>query len=465
VKEIEGLLVNDTIVAPATPLGVGAIGIVRMSGREAVRIASRIFTSRSGYIVENFVSHRLYLGDVFDPLTQEIIDEALLVVMKAPHSYTREDVVEFQLHGGPVVIQKVLQLLLREGARLAEPGEFTRRAFLSGRIDLSQAEAVAEIIKARSEKALSLSLRNLKGEWGKKIRFWENRLLNTLALIQAHCDFLDQEEELPLETIDEELTSLIEEIEKELSYNERLKLAQDGALVVIVGKPNVGKSSLFNAIVGWDRAIVTSFPGTTRDALEENILIDGLLLRLVDTAGMREGHDPVELMGVQKAEEYFEQADLVVVVLDQSIPLEKEDEVLADKVRNKPHFVVLNKSDLLPQLNKSDISLLYPDEEVLEVSALQGGGIEKLLKKIGDKIKAEIGPEDQAILINTRQKETLRKVFLFLTQARGNLKEGMSLDVVGLDLEGALREMGRMLGTQMDKELLDAIFSQFCLGK
>ena len=189
---------------------------------------------------------------------------------------------------------------------------------------------MAGIVKARSEKALSLSLRNLKGEWGRKIRSWEDRLLSILALIHAHCDFLD-EEELPLEAMEKELASLIEEIEKELSSGERLKLAQEGALVAIVGKPNVGKSSLFNAIVGWDRAIVTPFPGTTRDALEENILVDGLLLRLVDTAGMREGRDPVELVGVQKAEEYLEQADFVVVVLDQSIPLEKEDEVLAEK--------------------------------------------------------------------------------------------------------------------------------------
>jgi len=288
--------------------------------------------------------------------------------------------------------------------------------------------------------------------------------LSILALIHAHCDFLD-EEELPLEAVEKELASLIEEIEKELSSGERLKLAQEGALVAIVGKPNVGKSSLFNAIVGWDRAIVTPFPGTTRDALEENILVDGLLLRLVDTAGMREGRDPVELVGVQKAEEYLEQADFVVVVLDQSIPLEKEDEVLAEKVRNKPHFVVLNKSDLLPQLNKSDVSLLYPGEEILEVSALQGEGIEKLLRKIGERIKAEIGPEDQTILITARQREGLKKALLSLVQARDSLREGMSLDVLGLDLEEALREMGRILGTQADKELLNTIFSQFCLGK
>jgi len=458
-------VVDDTIVAPATPLGVGAIGIVRISGAEAVKIASRLFVPRRKSAVKDFVSHRLYLGDVFNPQTQEIVDEALLVVMRAPHSYTREDVVEFQLHGGPVVVQKVLELLLQEGARLAEPGEFTRRAFLNGRLDLSQAEAVAEIIKARSEKALSLSLRHLKGEWGRKIRSWESRLLNVLALVQAHCDFLDQEEELPLETIDKELTYLVEEIEKELLHSEHLKLMQEGALVAIVGKPNVGKSSLFNAIVGWDRAIVTPFPGTTRDALEENILVDGLLFRLVDTAGMRKGYDPIESIGVQKAEEYFEEADLVIVVLDQSIPLEREDEMLAERVKNKPHFVVLNKSDLPSCLGKGDISRLYPEEEVIEISALQGEGIDKLLKRIGERIKGEMSPEDQAILITARQKEELKKALSFLTEAQSNLKNGISLDILGLDLEQALREMGRILGTQVDKELLDTIFSQFCLGK
>ncbi|MDI3542565.1 MAG: tRNA modification GTPase [Candidatus Atribacteria bacterium] len=458
-------MVDDTIVAPATPLGVGAIGIVRISGVEAVKIASRLFIPRRKSAVKDFVSHRLYLGDVFNPQTQEIVDEALLVVMRAPHSYTREDVVEFQLHGGPVVVQKVLELLLQEGARLAEPGEFTRRAFLNGRLDLSQAEAVAEIIKARSEKALSLSLRHLKGEWGRKIRSWESRLLNVLALVQARCDFWDEGEGLPLETIGKELSCLVGEIKEELLYSERLKLVQEGALVAVVGKPNVGKSSLFNAIVGWDRAIVTPFPGTTRDALEENILVDGLLFRLVDTAGMREGCDPIESIGVQKAEAYFEEADLVIVVLDQSIPLEKEDEMLAGKVKNKPHFIVLNKSDLPPCLDRTDISRLYPGEEVIEVSALQGEGIDRLLTKIGERIRGEMSPEDQMVLITARQKGELNKVLSLLAEARDNLQSGVSLDVLGLNLEEALREMGRILGAQVDKELLDTIFSQFCLGK
>ncbi len=458
---------DDTIVAPATPLGVGAIGIVRMSGRRAIEIATRLFVPRSKSGVENFVSHRLYLGDIRDPQAEEMVDEAFLVVMRAPHSYTREDVVEFQLHGGPVVIQKVLQLVLQEGARMAEPGEFTRRAFVNGRIDLSQAEAVAEIIQARSEKALSLALRSLKGERGRKIRSWQDRLVNIVALIQARCDFLDfdNEEELPLEAIDKELTGLRAEIERELACGDRHRILQEGALVAIVGKPNVGKSSLFNAMVGWERAIVTPFSGTTRDALEENILVDGLLLRLVDTAGMREGRDPVEWMGVQKAQEYFEQADLVIVVLDQSIPLEQEDEWLAEKVKDKPHFVVLNKSDLSSRLEKRDILQLYPGEEILEVSALQGEGIETLLEQVGKRIRAEMSPEDQTILVNARQREELKKVLLSLTCAHHSLKKGASLDVIGLSLEEALREMEGILGTGVSEKVLDVIFSQFCLGK
>lgn len=457
-------MLDDTIVAPATPLGVGAIGIVRMSGRRAIEIAARLFIPRSKLGVEKFVSQRLYLGDIQDPQTEEVVDEAFLVVMRAPHSYTREDVVEFQLHGGPVVIQKVVHLILCEGARMADPGEFTRRAFMNGRIDLSQAEAVAEVVQARSEKALSLALRNLKGEWGRRIRSWQDRLVNVVALIQTHCDFLDQEE-LPLETIDRELSCMKEEIDRELACGDRLKLLREGALVAIAGKPNVGKSSLFNAIVGWERAIVTPFPGTTRDALEENILIDGLLLRLLDTAGMREGQDPVEWMGVQKAKEYLEQADLVIVVLDQSIPLEKEDEWLAERIKSRPHFVVLNKSDLPSRLDKHDIFRLYPEEEVLEVSALQGEGIERLIEQIGKRIRAEMNPEDQMILVNARQKEGLKKVQLSLTRAHQSLKEGVSLDVIGLNLEEALREMEGILGTRVDEKVLDVIFSQFCLGK
>lgn len=456
---------NDTIAALATPLGIGAIGIVRMSGREAIRIASRLFRARSKKPVEDFVPFRLYLGDLVDPQDGVPFDEALCVIMRSPRSYTREDMVEFHLHGGPLVVRKTLQLCLQEGARPAEPGEFTKRAFLNGRMDLLQAQAVAELVRAQSEKALHLSLRALKGEWGAKIRSWKECLLLLQAHIQVSCDFPDQA--IPdMETfVKESLRALQTTIEQEIRGSEKAQVLQDGFLVVIVGKPNVGKSSLLNMMVGKNRAIVTPIPGTTRDAIEEVLLLEGLPVRFVDTAGIRTHADPVEQIGMEKTREYLQDADLVVVLFDRSRPLEKEDEEIAQILRNKPHIVVFNKSDLPPALHKEEIHRFYPAEDVLEISALTGEGKETLITRIVEKLQAQIGPEEYLSLIGVHQREKLRNIVRTLAVINHDIDEGRSLDVIGLQIEEILHELGQITGENVDAELLEAIFTRFCVGK
>lgn len=456
---------DDTIVAIATPPGVGAIGIVRLSGRDAIPIASRLFRARSGKRVEDFRSFRMYLGEVVDPETERPFDEALCVVMRAPKSYTREDMVELHLHGGPLVVRKALEVCLQEGARLARPGEFTERAFLNGRIDLLQAEAVATLVRARSEKVLELSLRHLKGAFGGKVKEWERRLILLEAHIEASCDFLDVSGEWGEGDIRREIASLAEDIATELARSKRLKPLEEGMLVVIAGKPNVGKSSLLNLLVGKDRAIVTPFPGTTRDAIEEFVLLEGFPFRFVDTAGIRESDDPVERMGVERAKSYLERADCVLIVFDRSQPLDDDDLELAELVRSRPHFVVLNKSDLPPVLTREDVETLYPGEPILEVSALTGEGREPLCAALVDYAQRTIGPEEDVSLLTVRQREELEGILEVLREAQRAQEEGAPLDVLGILLGEALAGMQRLTGAQVDEKLLETIFSHFCIGK
>ncbi|MCX7668152.1 MAG: tRNA uridine-5-carboxymethylaminomethyl(34) synthesis GTPase MnmE, partial [Atribacterota bacterium] len=456
---------NDTIVAPATPLGVGAIGIVRMSGREAISIASRLFRARSGKKVEDFSSFRFYLGDLIDPEKEFPLDEALCVVMRAPRSYTREDVVEFHLHGGPLLLRKVFELCLREGARMARPGEFTERAFLNGRIDLTQAEAVAEIVRARSEKALELSLRALKGEWGQKVRSWQDKLVFLQAHVQVSCDFPEASVPDVEGFLLKELYSLREVVEQEIKNSERTQVLQDGFLVVIAGKPNVGKSSLLNIMVGKERAIVTPFPGTTRDAIEEVVLLEGLPIRFVDTAGIRDSTDFVEQAGVEKTQEYLRDADLVIVLFDRSRPLEEDDARIAHVAGGKPHIVVFNKSDLPSVLSKEEIYQFYPGEEIIEISARSGEGKETLVSKIVEKLRTQIGPEEHLTLMSAHQKEKLKAVASSLAELEQEIRDGVSLDIVGLRLDEILRAMRQITGENIDGKLLKTIFSHFCLGK
>ncbi|WP_412709533.1 tRNA uridine-5-carboxymethylaminomethyl(34) synthesis GTPase MnmE [Atrimonas thermophila] len=456
---------EDTIAAIATPSGMGAIGIVRMSGPRAIPIAASIFKTYCGKRLEDLQAFHFYLGRIVDPSSEEVLDEAFIVIMRAPRSYTREDVVEFQVHGGPLILHKVLELCLRYGARLARPGEFTLRAFLNGRIDLTQAEAVAQMVQARSEKALSAFYRGLSGQLSQKVKSWQDRLLLCQAYVQAFCDFADAVEGSIEELIWKELETLEKELAKEVQKSERFAIFQNGILVVIAGKPNVGKSSLFNLICGEERAIVTPIPGTTRDVLEVSLTIDGVPFRFVDTAGFRSSQDVIERIGLQKAEEFLEKADLVVLVFDMGQPLEEEDFSLVKKLAHKRRILVLNKSDLSPQINKEDLNKLCPEEEVLEISVLQRKGIEKLFERLVNVAQLNVDLEETPLLVTQRQREILEEVLRIVQEARGALKQGLSIDVVGILLEEGLQTLRRFTGEDVDQKLLDAIFSNFCIGK
>lgn len=456
---------EDTIAAIATPSGLGAIGIVRMSGSQAIPIATSIFRPRCEKKLEELRSFRFYLGKIVDPCKNKVLDEAFIVIMRAPRSYTREDVVEFQVHGGPLILRKVLELCLQYGARLARPGEFTLRAFLNGRIDLAQAEAVAQMVQARSEKALSAFYRNLSGQLSQKVKGWQDKLLLCQAYIQAFCDFADAVENSAERLVSKELEILERELAGELQKSKRFAIFQDGILVVIAGKPNVGKSSLFNLICGEERAIVTPIPGTTRDVLEVSLTIDGIPFRFVDTAGFRSSQDLIEKIGLEKAEEFLEKANLVVLVFDMGQPLEGEDFALAEKVAHKRRILVLNKSDLPSRTSKEDLSRLCPGEEILEVSVLHRKGIERFFEALVNAAQLNIDLEENPLLITQRQSEILEQVLKTVQDARKALKQGLSIDVVGILLEEGMQGLRRFTGEDLDQKLLDAIFSNFCVGK
>ncbi|MDK2896614.1 MAG: tRNA modification GTPase [Candidatus Atribacteria bacterium] len=403
------------------------------------------------------------MGEIQDPASQQGIDQALVVVMRAPRSYTREDVVEFQFHGGVLLAQKIVELCLREGARLAHPGEFTQRAFLNGRIDLTQAEAVAEIVGARSQRALELAHRNLKGNLRDKIKSWQKTLLAIEASIQAQCDFLHSEE--MANDYLAELQSLYREMEAEVKKSEKLRPFQQGATVAIVGKPNTGKSSLLNQVAGREKAIVTSFPGTTRDAIEESLIYQGTPLRLIDTAGLRESQEEVEWLGIEKTKKIIHESDFILALLDQSQPLSAEDWQLLELIQNRPHFLVLNKIDLPPKIELSSLKRTFPEEEFQRISALSGEGVEALLDKLVLKVRNIFSFEGEAYLLTLRQQAEIKKTLRLIEEAWQSQKEGLTLDVLGLLIEEALKTLMRLTGESWDKRLLESIFSQFCLGK
>jgi len=457
--------IEDTIVAAATPLGVGAIGIVKLSGPRSIEIGAHLCHPRSGKEVSKLPNFKMTLCDIYDPKNKMALDEGLIVLMRGPFSYTREDVVEIQVHGGPLIIKKIIQLCLDLGARLAEPGEFTKRAFLRGRLDISQAEAVAELVKAYSEKALMSSYRSLRGLFGEKVSSWQKQLVFVQAYIQAECDYPDvMIDDIHL-FISEKLYAILQEIEIQYDRSKRFQVLQKGYLVVICGKPNVGKSSLLNSIIGEGRAIVTQFPGTTRDAIEEIIQIDGYPFRLVDTAGIRESQDYIEKIAIDKAREYLEDAHLIVVIFDRSQELQEEDYRIVELVKKKPHLIALNKSDLNPKLDQSQISQLYPGEEVIEISALYGKGIDVLVQKIVDTVCCKEEIEEDFYAINNRQQKELSRTASYLRNAIQSLQSGYPIDIISLDIDQALRCLKRINGEDIDRDIIDTIFKSFCIGK
>ncbi|MEW6555971.1 MAG: tRNA uridine-5-carboxymethylaminomethyl(34) synthesis GTPase MnmE [Elusimicrobiota bacterium] len=463
---------DDTIVAISTLVGEAGIGIVRLSGPSAIDISSKIFKPKSKKNISELPSFTTHLGKIVE--NEQLVDEVLLTIMRSPKSYTREDVVEISCHGGFLTLKKTLELCIKYGARLAEPGEFTKRAFLNGRIDLSQAEAVCDIIKAKTDIALSCALQQLNGALSQKINEQKSKVVDTLATLEVAIDCA--EDEIPV-LEGSELTKKIVEIEdgleKMLSTFLTGKIFREGVRCAIVGKPNVGKSSLLNLLAGQDRAIVTEIPGTTRDIIEETVSIYGIPLILIDTAGIRRhSQDIVEQIGIEKAQERLKTADLVLFVLDSSQGLSSEDFHIAELVISKKAILVLNKSDLatspfspLPTQKIGDISQLGIVAPAVSISALKNEGIDELKRVIYESFISNGISTSEFFLSNTRHKILVENAINSLEKARDSITAGLSEEFIALDLRAALNYLGQITGEVPTEQILDRIFSNFCVGK
>ncbi|MRR06254.1 MAG: tRNA uridine-5-carboxymethylaminomethyl(34) synthesis GTPase MnmE [Deltaproteobacteria bacterium] len=453
---------KDTIAAISTPLGEGGIGIVRISGAAAEGIARKIFTRiPSG----GLQSHRFYYGELIDPDTGDVVDEILLVLMQAPRSYTCEDLLEIHCHGGYLIVQRVLQLVLRSGARLAEPGEFTKRAFLNGRIDLLQAESVIELIRGKTEAALALAQHQREGILSKRIAAVKEGIVTSLAFIEAYLDFPEEDIDIPaLREIKTAVGTSLTLIEELLRGFQQGKVLREGVSVLIVGKPNVGKSSLLNTLLKEKRAIVTSVPGTTRDIIEEVVNIKGLPVNLLDTAGIRDSEDEIEQEGMKLTMEKIPLADLILFVVDSSKPFEDEDSLIVEAILGREFIVVSNKSDL-PH------AIRYPEqiesEKVVRISARDGGGIEELREAIFSRfIRGEsLDGRDFTALSLARHRDALERAQKSLLLFLESFAAGLPLEIVSLELREALNALGEVTGETTPDDILDQIFSRFCIGK
>lgn len=458
---------DDTITAIATPPGRGAIGVIKLSGELALPILKKIFKPAKKR--EHFESHRLYYGFIVDPNSGEKIDEVLVVYMKKPYSYTREDVVEIHGHSGYYNLRKILELVIREGARPAEPGEFTLRAFLNGRIDLSQAEAIEEIISAKSDRALQFALNILSGKLSEKINTLRQKLLHALAQVESAIDFPEEDIEImnPPQLINFIKSEIIKEIEILIENYREGRIYREGINLVISGRPNVGKSSLMNALLREERAIVTPIPGTTRDFLEEEATIRGLPVKLIDTAGLRETEDPVEKIGVERALQKLKEADLVLFLVDAGESPKEEDFLLYEKVKNYPHLIVINKIDLSPNYVDKWRELFSPfEEDIVLISVKENLNIDQLSQKIFDRITQERVQTTVEVAPNLRQKLALEKAKTHLEEAITELMKKEPLpEVVSLFLRDALNALTEIIGEVTTEDLLSEIFSKFCIGK
>jgi tRNA modification GTPase len=457
---------HDTIAAIATPCGESGIGIVRISGPAAKRIVESVFRPRSG--PTSLISHYIRYGDIIDPEEERVIDEVLLTYMAAPKTYTREDVVEINCHGGMGVLLRVLEIVLRAGAREALPGEFTKRAFLSGRIDLSQAEAVLEIIQAKTDKGLRLAEEQLRGRLAREVARLREDLVGVLVPIEAYIDFPEEDIEPPSsERLVEVLQHTLANIEALISAYAEGEIYRQGVKVAIVGRTNVGKSSLLNLMLERERAIVTAVPGTTTDVIEEAVNLSGILIRLMDMAGLREPRNEVEQEGVRLAKEKLSEAHLIILVVDRSRPLEEEDRRIFREVKGKRAVLVLNKIDLPPFIEAEEARKASGIKDIYPLSALRGDGIEELKKGI---VSAMVTGEvqrggEELVPVNLRHKRVLEKVKGLLEEVLRGRRQGITWDLTAIEIRQILSSLGEIVGQTTPEEVLEMIFSHFCIGK
>ncbi|MBO7747058.1 tRNA uridine-5-carboxymethylaminomethyl(34) synthesis GTPase MnmE [Paenibacillus sp. MWE-103] len=459
-------MIQDTIAAISTAVGEGGIAVIRVSGPDAVDACARYFRSKSN--IAEADSHTVHYGHIVDPRSGETVEEILLTVMRGPRSFTAEDVVELSTHGGVVAVKRVLELLLRAGEiRLAEPGEFTKRAFLNGRIDLTQAEAVIDLIRSKSDRAFSVALKQSEGTLSKKVKALRHGLIELLAHIEVNIDYPEHDvESMTNAYIRERCGDACGEIDRLLKTAAEGKILREGIVTAIVGRPNVGKSSLLNALVQENKAIVTDIPGTTRDVIEEYMTLGGIPLRLLDTAGIRETADVVERIGVERSRTALEEADLILLVLNASEPLHPGDRELMEQLSGRPVVVLLNKTDLPAKLDASEVESRFPADAVVRMSVLNEQGLDELegvIKRMF--FGGELESADLTYVSNVRHIALLNQARQSLVDAIDATESGIPIDIVQIDVRTAWEQLGEMIGDSVAESLIDQIFSQFCLGK
>lgn len=455
----------DTIAAISTPPGEGAISIVRMSGEEAVSIAQKVF---SGKDLTQAKSHTINYGHIVDPKTHEEFDEVMVSLMLAPKTFTREDVVEINCHGGIVATNRILQLLLVNGARLAEPGEFTKRAFLHGRIDLTQAESVMDLIRAKTDRSMKIALNQLDGNLSHLIDSLRKDILDVLAQVEVNIDYpeYDDVEEMTTKLLKEKAIEIKQRIEQLLKTASQGKIMREGLATALVGRPNVGKSSLLNHLLHEDKAIVTDVAGTTRDVIEEYVNVSGVPLKLIDTAGIRETDDKVEKIGVERSKKAIEQSDLVLLVLNAAESLTKEDLELIRLTNDKKRIIILNKTDLEEKLDRKELAKISENAPVYATSILKNEGVEALEEAISKLFFNGIENSQSTVMVtNARHIALLKKAQNSLDSVLEGISSGMPVDLVQIDMTEAWNLLGEITGESYEDELLDQLFSQFCLGK
>ncbi|WP_188207418.1 tRNA uridine-5-carboxymethylaminomethyl(34) synthesis GTPase MnmE [Alkalibacillus aidingensis] len=455
---------QDTITAISTPIGEGAIAIVRLSGDEAIPITNRIFTKD----LEQVESHTIHYGNIIDPKSDEKVEEVMISVMRAPKTFTRENVIEINCHGGMVSVNRVLQLVLREGARLAEPGEFTKRAFINGRIDLSQAEAVMDLIRSKTDRAMSVALKQMDGRLSQLIRDLRQQLIETVAHVEVNIDYpeYDDVEEMTHELLTERAHYVKGEIAKLLQTAKQGKILREGIATAIIGKPNVGKSSLMNILAHENKAIVTDIPGTTRDVIEEYVNVRGVPLRLIDTAGIRETEDIVEKIGVERSRQALTEADLILLVLNGNEPFSKEDEALFEAASDLDVIVIVNKTDLEQKIDMNQVTKKASGAPIITTSLIEEQGIDELEQAIADTFfDGELDSGDLTYVSNVRHIQLLEQAEQSLADALNSIEMGMPLDLVQIDITRTWELLGEIIGEDVHESLIDQLFSQFCLGK
>ncbi|MEN1937963.1 tRNA uridine-5-carboxymethylaminomethyl(34) synthesis GTPase MnmE [Paenibacillus sp. 102] len=455
----------DTIAAISTALGEGAIAIVRVSGEDAIEKVNRIFKGKNLTTVS---SHTIHYGHIVDLDTDQVIEEVMVSIMRAPKTFTREDIVEINCHGGLVSVNKVLQLILAQGVRLAEPGEFTKRAFLNGRIDLSQAEAVMDLIRAKTDRAMSVAINQMEGRLSKLIGRLRQEILETLAHVEVNIDYpeYDDVEEMTHNILIEKATHVHGEIKKILETSKQGKILREGIATAIIGRPNVGKSSLLNSLVQEKKAIVTDIAGTTRDVIEEYVNVRGVPLKLIDTAGIRETEDVVERIGVERSKEMMERADLVLIVVNYSEALTTEDEELFRAVQGKDFIVIVNKTDLPKQIDMERVTELADKNRMITTSLIEEKGVDELEKAIADLFfEGTIESADMTYVSNARHIGLLTQAEKTIGDAIEAIENGVPIDMVQIDLTRTWEILGEITGDTVHESLIDQLFSQFCLGK